>query len=1706
MQYLKPVVAEASPNLYVAAKSANLSPAEATQVNQMSYTIKQHRALMKLKPDTARKEYDRLDPSVQEQLKFMFKTADYLVPPPNAVDRVMGVVKTAATIAASPLIGLFKLGGQYNRLINEPYKVARQVAQGADLFSTKTWTDAWDGKNQYDLGALKQSTDYFGKYDVEVAKGLLEGKTPGEIAQTYGKIDKDLLESIKKAYNEPDKFKEVLDSVKYAQVSPGRDIARMLDNKGVTNGLVSGTTKNISGVLDFVYQLAVDPLTWMTGGLSKGVTKGERLANSITESINGGMTAERAVADAFQDPKLFKLWEEGIGPALQKVHTAKGDGAKSIALDNIARNFPGWNEPNAIKVLVKGKAFDAKSAQKFFEDAYNLNLLLAGRVSGTTFMRNGVAVARTQRLFGDAISRSLDGFFNGIARTAAERDKDLAPIAQALLNNEDSLQRLKNPAADLSVVMQANKEIKGWKKIGQLASRSPAGQEIRIGKDAIKTADNFTARARQILPKDLAQALTVKFLDLTADEQVVVLRNLDAATMYSMGLGGHAKGEELITKTLQEKYGNSAGFATKKELGVNPSHAKHANANLVKQSDRDYVAVSEGPIHPYQTTWAVGSLPYDIIGSTIWEIKSKKNLINAIGGATQGDFSKKLVNTWSILTLFPRLGVRSAIDEATMYLLSAPTKDIKAFATREGFKMGNLSRAFSGSKESTGPVRDAIQKALKIANRGEDKVSFGKRPRYTHEGALSNLDREAVIQAKADELKVDVSQLDSLTKRQAIGDHVKAMYGPYIHDEKSMGYLLQAFELSPDALNSMAQSIIAASSLSGKYGDDVMGAIITKTMLDKAFESEGIKMGKGSRTFETGKLSEREVALAHFEKWHKMFAGNNVMLPNERFFSPSKIFFDRNGLKPGQIDAKTGKEMFELALDDGMKKIGFEFSGLTNTWRVVDQEAVNAYKEMTSFTTGAAQNGLDDATIVRSQLFRVFADMFETFNGNANTFNQRLLDVVNSSRGELVKMAQVTNRPVYWNDAVARISLDEFHDATEGFRIKGEINSELDFGNFDAEGVFKRWGNMAMDMMDKQVTGIFRQPAVMVTYVNLRKKYAGIEREFVRQNVAKEIGPWKGATQKQIDLTTERWTAVAEKRFTELTVREAADTVLKFADNPNIRSNFAFSMRTVGRYYRATEDFYRRIYRMKDVSPRALYRMRLAHIGIEASGMVHNDQNGEPYIVMPMDNILFKATSGTLGVLTGKGLSGYTQPSFNEFTMKLRMVNPSFSQDAGLPTLSGPVAGLSVVAIKNLLGVIPGKIPFIGGVIQPYAKQLGEGIDTFALGNIGDNMDAVKAIVPASLQRIWSGLALDEKNRQLVTAAQQAVAYNAAHGNMLDPNATDQQKADYLANMRIAAHNVLFMRHFLGLFSPVAPSTMETKGVPDYIKDTGITGLRSEFFDILNGVSQINNGDIQDPYELALATYIGKNPGKLIYTVSREDKQTSVLIKNTDKLKTWGIKNEALIKRYGEAAYIFAPQVGDFNAGTYNWIQAAGLVKSKSLEKYYNDLLVANDKQTYYDIARQEKEILSNMSDPQLRANVIQAATDARNGLKANNPLLNSALIGSGNTIGNENVLLNSVEQIINDPNTDVQPATRKRMALAIRMMRDFVVFANDPSLKNNVNATQMKADRKKQIEADLRELMLGDLYVVEANRAIFKSILSFYSRDSYYAFKEIMK
>jgi len=1692
MQPLNPVIAEVSPNIYAAAKQANLDPTQVNQVEQMSFAMKKHKELLAMPAADAQTAFNKLDPNIQSGLKFLFKNAQYSQPAPTLGQEVWGGLKTIGKAIASPIIGLFKVAGAYNRAINTPYLVAREVAQGdGSVLDGKVWKAAWDGNAIFDHGSLQKAVDVFGASDVEVAKGLIAGKTPGEIVQTHGKVDQALLDSIQKAFNSPNDFKQVLDGVKYAQVSPGRDFARMSDDKPVPSGglhgdYVSSGTKNLSGVVDTVYQIVLDPLTWLTGGGSKAATLGERLTKTIIEAANNGDLAG-GVAKVMQHPQVNELWQNQLGPAIKRFAEAPTAAGKSNVYREIASTFPGYANRDIIEKLAApdAKVFDAPSAQKYFEQADNTHLMLSGRVDGVTYARNGVATARTTRNFADGFMTYLDSVFNpttsktlGMLKTTgrdvAKVDELGEPLYQALIKTGESLDKLafKNPELD-KLIADASGEIGKLKKlgygIGKQAARSAAGQEIRLGDRAAETANHFTNMARQLLPRDMADFMTTKFIAASADEQVVILRNVYAAIMHKFGMGGTQEGRTLMNTILREKFGTKAGFATLKDTKI-PEHAlEHLEPTSIRIEDGVPHLQSEDAIQPNHTAHAIGSLPYDKIAEFVTQEKSKKNLLNAVLGIGSSPFAKKAVDTWSFLTLLPRLGIRSAIDEGMMFALTAPGRDLLAYATRRGHAMGKVSTSFTGSKAAVGPIREGLGKLF---------------PKIDPTNAIDIEKRQALINDLAKKLNVDPGDLYDLQKREVIASFVDKIYGKHL-DKEAEGYFMQGLIHHPDMLTSVAQSFVGHSGLSGNFGEEVLKGIITPSQLDAALEEQALKMGRKYRSIDTTLLSDKEVALAHFDKWFRGFVANKVSLPNKRILSPATVFFTNHGLKTSE-DVKK-------AMDDMSAAIGVVFNPATKQYVVKDQEAVNAFKEMSARTVEMNARGIDDAALVRDQVGRILMDLYTTFHGGATNFNQELLNHVGLVRA---KMLATTKReiPPTWSQAAAGVDFKTFEELSKDNRIAGEVNTSIEFEGFqDFESLWRKVGNKGFEWMDRQITGIHRQAALNVTYTEVRKNWAGIERQWVKDHVNQMVNdnPNKYTTKGSLDRLTTDITSQGEKRFTELAMNHAADEMLKYADNPAVRSNFAYASRTLGRYYRATEDFQRRMYRLKEVPARVLYRLRLTHLGLAASGAVYQDQQGNPYIMMPMDSTLYKATDSTIRALTGN--TGYSQPLFNDFTLKLNMINPSFQQDSGLPMLSGPIAGLGVIGIKNLLG-------YTGSAT---AIKAGNTFSTAALGNFGTNTNITQAVMPQSLLRVWQMLPFSEQSRQEVTAAQQAMAYNAANGVHLDPNATDQEKAKYLADLKISAHNIIFMRNFLGFMAPETPTMVESKGVPDYLKRVGVTSLRSEFYDLLNNVTAVKNGDIQDPYEAALVAYQGKYPGKLIYTVSRTSKQTRVQIKDFTALNNWAINNQSFIKTYGEAAYIFAPQTGKLNSSSYNYLQAAGLVTSKTLEQYYNDLLVSEDKQAYYDLGTNEKAALAAEPDASKRAQIIADATSARDSLKNSNPLLPAALIGAGNNVGNESKLLANLDQIVNDPRSPMDSSTRTRMALAIKMMKDFIAFSTDPNMKSVSNFTDLKQERKQQIEANLNDLMLNDLYLNEANRAIFKSILGFYSRDSYVAFKK---
>ena len=1032
--------------------------------------------------------------------------------------------------------------------------------------------------------------------------------------------------------------------------------------------------------------------------------------------------------------------------------------------------------------------------------------------------------------------------------------------------------------------------------------------------------------------------------------------------------------------------------------------------------------------------------------------------------------------------MFPRLGIRSAFDEGFMYAFTAPGRDLINFARQKGKVAGFGAAAYTGRADAEG-IGLALIKKL-----------GGKTP----SGYLNIEERNRIIQKLADDSGITVAELDVLRINTEIAERASIFLKGL--DESEKAYWFQAMVHQPDVLNSMANSIAARTSIGGRFDEIFSGTSINASELTRALNAGGakadpLKVGNQYNEVDIAKLIQADPAyltLAHFDNWYIRFATprqhGKLQLADSFRVSPAVAFFSNKGLKT--------PEDFTNAVDDMMKYLGMSKKG--GEWIVNTSNAAAAQKFLSYFgdTVFQRQKGLTDNQIIRVHIERMLMDMRDNFHGSTGNYNQALFDAIAKNHNDLVakELADGVSISNKWQKAVQQIAYKEFDELTQGFKPSGVINTRIKFPEFtDFDSAYKKLGNGMMDLMDRQVNAILRQPAVMVTYFKLRKNYAGIEAAWAKKLLDQAKKANAEALKRNpgyIDTLTQRITLQTEKHFSEVALNEAADTVLKFADNPSIRTNFAISVRTVGRFYRATEDFWRRMYRMKDVAPTALYRMRLAHLGLDSSGIMHEDQEGNNYIMMPMDNIIFKATDTTIRALTPGTDSGYKEPLFNDFTLKINNINPSFSPDSGLPLLSGPIAALGVLGMKNLIGNVP----------IPGAERAATEFDNFALGRLGDNMDITRALVPATLSKLWSFLPINEKTRQEVTAAQQAIAYNAANGKFLDPNSTDQEKYDYLKNVRISAHNVIALRSFLGLISPVAPSLQESKGVPDYLLDVGVTGLRNEFWDIFESIQKRYGDEVQDPYEMALSIFTGKNPGKIIYTVARDEKQTKVLITKTKQMQDWALMNKKFIGMYGEAAFIFGPHTGDFNSGVYNWLQSADLLKDKDLETYYDDVMVAEDKQKYYDIAKWETEQLGTQTYVSERKKIIQTSTAAREGLLASNPLLLAAITGGGNEIATEEAMLRSLKQIVLDDTSPVNGGLRIKMKSAIQAMEDFMSFSKDESVKGLFNASSLKRQYRDRVENIINELSTQDPALREATRAIFNSILKYYSRDTYKA------
>lgn len=1741
MARIKSVVGEVNPAIYNAAKNANLSPEQQLAVEQLSYTIKKAKELRALKVDDAKREFQALTEEAQTNIKALYPTAKYTQEDPSLLDRALGVAGNFVKGLATPIIGTLKVATEYGKAINTPYVAGRQIAQGADPalkqllpsvsaafvlghgnpilgakilqkaknvgesvgiqnpFKGTVWDDAYNGRDAWDKGAIARAKEKYGNENVIVAQGLLQGKTPGEIVEAYGKPDPKILAAITNAFDNEKVFAQIIFDTKAAGISPGRDIYRKIytanqaESGNLNSRVLSGKYQTaVTGTIDTIYQIVVDPLTYVTGGTSKIATRGGRIADNIMQEASKG-NFKGAIQQTFSDPKIKNLWDEGVGPAIKKFAEAKkGTIEKSNAYRELVQNYPGFSNFEVTKLLADKKVFDSNTAQNFFSEIENVSILLNGRVDGITFMRNGVPTAQSERHISMGIAKIVDSIMN----PSITNEKTAVALANAQNKGIDAVTILKTAGADIdkgvnvagiSRFDEIDKDIKRARRIGEIlgkfASRNPAGTQILLGEDAIKTAENFRLVARQVFTRDVADFVTFHFLDSQADEQVIIIRNLYAAVMHRYGLHGTVEGRKIMEEILNKTFNNRSGMTTTSRTEVPTDFVGDVSQHVLRIENDSPILNARGIVQPSQVAEGIGALPYEQIIQVAAATRRKNSIPAIFDGATRNKYVSEFVNFWTILTLFPRLGIRSAIDEAFMYALNAPLLDLlslRKIRDIQGFK--NVATALTGSTASVGPIRRGINKAFRKGG-PEEKLSIEERAQIASDLAIDK--------------NIPIEEVTHLMIRE---ETIRRVYDAFGVDESitRFKWLKDAFIHHPDVINSMAASISARTSLGGKFDKDIIDAIFTPSTLSLALEEVGVKTGRKFRALSTEELrrtNDKYLTLAHFDAWYRQFAANKYSLKTGETVDPAVVFFDNNGLK-------TAKD-FATARTNMLKILGVEYDFTTRQFYVKNAATVREFLSLFGDSVHYSQRGINDAEIARIHVETMLLDMRNTFHGGPKSFNEDLFNLMAAKHNELVAYEMETGKIIAgkWSKVASRISFEDFEKVTVGKQPTGEINTSIEFEELldkaDLESMWGKFGNAIMESMDRQVNGLFRQPAVLMTYSRLRDGYEGLQKEFADKMYKNFV---EEGVYKDLDEARRVADTTAAKRFTELAMDDASNTILKYVDNPAIRSNFALSTRTVARFYRATEDFWRRYYRLMREKPlQVIYRMRLAHQGLSARGEIYYDDQGEPYVVLPTDTIINTAVEPVVRKFTG---GAFKIPQFNDVTLKLRLINPSFAPDAGQPSLSGPIAALSFLGIKGMLGYIPGKM---GDKATNFANDF----DTYALGNLGDNMTFRKALMPLFLQNLDTigrgvtarAIDIDEMNRQETTAAFQAIAYIKAFGDesiQLPENATDAQKTEFLKTVKIAAHNVLAARAFFGMISPISPTLRESKGVPDYIKRTGVTNMRAEFYDILAGISKTEGDWLTDPYELAVATFVGKNPRKIIYTVSRNEKSTKIAIQKTDTMYKWASNNQSFLKTYGEAAYIFGPQTGDYTADSYTWLEAQGLIKLPSLETYLDNVAIAQAKQAYFDIERDQRRLLDSTTAPETRKGINEQATFRRNALKAGYPTLRKALETGGFEVSTEREILSSIEQIILDKSTPVSPQIRKNMGTVVALMREFISFSEDPESRRIWNFTEMKRDKKAQVEQVLNDLIKLDPAMREANRAVFAPILGFYSRDTY--------
>jgi hypothetical protein len=501
-------------------------------------------------------------------------------------------------------------------------------------------------------------------------------------------------------------------------------------------------------------------------------------------------------------------------------------------------------------------------------------------------------------------------------------------------------------------------------------------------------------------------------------------------------------------------------------------------------------------------------------------------------------------------------------------------------------------------------------------------------------------------------------------------------------------------------------------------------------------------------------------------------------------------------------------------------------------------------------------------------------------------------------------------------------------------------------------------------------------------------------------------------------------TANAKRELARIVEERALSQVNAYVDNPLIRSQLSFSVRNFSRFYRAQEDFYRRMIRLVRYNPEAIQRAALTFDGVSHSGWIQRDDRGELYFVYPHFEPGYRAIQGVLTVLGVE--QDFKVPFPIQFGGAVKMLTPSLNPDSILPTFAGPAAALPMTLIENAINL--------------FEPGMGDNITRYTLGKYAVDQDLVSRLMPAHVNRALNTMNQDERSSQYASAYRKAVTYLEASGNgipkrydedgnLIPPSAKDLE--DYRQKVRSTALGVLATRFVFGFFAPASPSVELKSDMSEWVRDAGRANWKQAF----NKLRETYNGD----YDKAMARWVELFPNQVPYTVTESERQTIATFGYAEQANKFIAENQSIFSEFPEGAAFLIPHEGAFSFDAYKTMMDMGLLKSKRVEDYLLQVQTASDTQIYYEKKNEFEEALKTTTSDIAKRIVRQQFNNWKTQFFVGRPLVLEELSGGKEKELQRNKALNDLESLLTDQRfSNVRPDVQNSLRQMLDLYNDY--------------------------------------------------------------------